>query len=205
MTTTVGILLFDDVEELDVAGPWQVFTMAQEFGADIKTVAIAENPGTIRCAHGLKIVADHGFADAPKLDLLLVPGGIGTRREVGNAVLVNWIRRTADKCQWVTSVCTGALLIAAAGLVRGRRYTTHWAFADNLAALGEGQVVKNTRYVADGNLVTAAGVSAGIDMSLWLIGQMFGDELARTAQKHMEYEPAPPYDVRGWVPKDAAG
>ncbi len=202
MTITVGILLFDDVEELDMAGPWEVFTMAEECGAAVRTVTIAQAAGTVRCAHGLRVVADHGFADAPKLDILLVPGGMGTRREVGNVELLNWIRHAAAGCQWVTSVCTGALLIAAAGVVRGRRYTTHWAFADNLAALGEGQVVKNVRYVADGNLVTAAGVSAGIDMSLWLVGQIFGDELAKTAQKYMEYEPAPPYDVTGWMPKE---
>lgn len=202
MTITVGILLFDDVEELDMAGPWEVFTMAEECGAAVKTVTVAEAAGTIRCAKGLRVVADHGFADAPKLDILLVPGGVGTRREVGNVELLSWIRRAADGCQWVTSVCTGALLFAAAGVVRGRRYTTHWAFADNLAALGEGEVVKDARYVADGNLVTAAGVSAGIDMSLWLVGRIFGDELARTAQKYMEYEPAPPYDVRGWMPKN---
>lgn len=200
MTTTIGILLFEGVEELDFAGPWEVFTMAAECGADARTVTVAETAGTIRCAKGLQVVADHGFADAPKLDVMLVPGGRGTRREIGNPHMLDWIRRTAAGCSWVTSVCTGALLLAGAGVVHGRRYTTHWAFADNLASLGEGDVVKNVRYVADGNLVTAAGVSAGIDMSLWLTGQLFGDELARMAQKYMEYEPAPPYDVTGWVP-----
>lgn len=203
MITTIGILLFEGVEELDFAGPWEVFTMAAECGAKVVTVTVAETAGTIRCAKGLQVVADHGFADAPKLDVLLVPGGMGTRREIGNPHTLDWIRRTAAGCSWVTSVCTGALLLAGAGVVQGRRYTTHWAFADNLASLGEGRVVKDVRYVADGNLVTAAGVSAGIDMSLWLIGRMFGDELARTTQKYMEYEPAPPYDVTGWVPKEA--
>ena len=201
MTITVGILLFDDVEELDLAGPWEVFTLAAEVGADLKTVTIAEAVRVIRCVHGLRVIADHGFADAPKLDVLLVPGGMGTRREVGNPVMLDWIRRTAAGCTWVTGVCTGSLLLAGAGVVRGRRYTTHWAFADQLDSLGEGKVIRNARYIADGNLVTAAGVSAGIDMSIWLVGQIFGDELARTAQKVMEYEPEPPYDVRGWVPK----
>lgn len=201
MTITIGILLFDDVEELDLAGPWEVFTLAAEVGADLKTVTIAEAVRVIRCAHGLRVIADHGFADAPKLDVLLVPGGMGTRREVGNPVMLDWIRRTAAGCTWVTSVCTGALLLAGAAVVHGRRYTTHWAFADQLDSLGEGKVIRDARYIADGNLVTAAGVSAGIDMSIWLVGQMFGDELAKTAQKVMEYEPAPPYDVRGWVPK----
>lgn len=102
-------------------------------------------------------------------------------------------------------MCTGTLLLAGAGVVHGRRYTTHWAFADNLAALGEGEVVKKVGYIADGNPVTAAGVSAGIDMSLWLLGQMLGDEFARTTQKYMEYEPAPPYDVTGWVPEGQTG
>jgi transcriptional regulator GlxA family with amidase domain len=177
--------------------------MAAECGAAVKAVTVADTARTVRCAKRLKVVADHGFADAPKLDVLLVPGGMGTRREVGNPKMLDWIRRTAAGCSWVTSVCTGALLLAGAGVVRGRRYTTHWAFADQLDSLGEGKVMRNARYIADGNLVTAAGVSAGIDMALWLTGQIFGDELARRTQKYMEYEPAPPYDVTGWVPRDA--
>src|SRR5262249_42094502 len=136
---------------------------------------------------------DHGFANAPPLDLLLVPGGQGTRREVANPELIEWLRKTGERCQWVTSVCTGALLLHEAGFARGRRVTTHWAFVETLRQRGDVTVLERTRYVRDGNLVTAAGVSAGIDMALWLIGQIHGVDAARKVQRGIEYDPAPPY------------
>jgi transcriptional regulator GlxA family with amidase domain len=200
MTITIGMLIFDRVEELDFVGPWEVFTMAQEAGADLSAVTIAPNGGTVRCAKGLRVIADHGFADAPALDVLLVPGGNGTRPLAANQQVLGWIRDTAGTCRWVTSVCTGALLLAASGVAAGRRVCTHWAFADKLAARGEVEVVRDRRFVQDGNIVSAAGVSAGIDMALWLTGRLFGDELGRAAQKYMEYDPAPPYDIAGWIP-----
>jgi transcriptional regulator GlxA family with amidase domain len=200
MTLTIGLLIFDRVEELDFVGPWEVFAMAQESGADLRVVTIAPNGGTVRCAKGLRVIADHGFTDAPRLDVLLVPGGEGTRPLATNDHVLNWIGATAAGCRWVTSVCTGALLLAASGVAAGRAVCTHWAFADKLARRGEVTVLTGKRFHQDGNMVSAAGVSAGIDMALWLTGQLFGDEFARATQKYMEYDPQPPYDIAGWIP-----
>ena len=194
MPVTTGILLFEDFEELDAVGPWEVFSMARMGGhEEDRVVTIAERAGPVRAAKGMRVVAEHGFADAPPLDVVLVPGGQGTRREAENPALLAWLRGAAERCQWVTSVCTGSLLLHAAGPARGRRVTTHWAFVAQLRERGDVEVLERVRYVRDGNLVTSAGVSAGIDMALWLVGQIHGPQHARLTQKLMEYEPAPPY------------
>jgi transcriptional regulator GlxA family with amidase domain len=189
----VGIVIFDQVEELDFVGPWEVFTMARKLTEALEVVTIAETDGIVRAAKGLRVLADCTFATAPPLDVILVPGGQGTRREVDNPRLVGFVRERARGAQFVTSVCTGALVLHGAGLVQGKRVTTHWAFADQLEARGDVTVVRGVRYVRDGNVVTSAGVSAGIDMALWLIGQLFDRETARRVQRAMEYDPAPPY------------
>jgi transcriptional regulator GlxA family with amidase domain len=193
MTLTTGILLFADAEELDVVGPWEVFTMAAKGKPGDKVVTIAPRAELVRCAKGMRILPDHGFADAPALDILVVPGGQGTRREVGNRDLLAWIAEASRPCRFVTSVCTGSLLLAEAGPARGKRVATHWAFADTLAERGTAKVVRGVRYVRDGNVVSSAGVSAGIDMSLWLVGQIYDPAYAREVQRNMEYDPAPPY------------
>jgi transcriptional regulator GlxA family with amidase domain len=193
MGITTGILLFDDAEELDFAGPWEVFTNAARKELGDRVVTIAPKPGPVRCAKGLRVLPDHGFEDAPGLDVLLVPGGQGTRREVDNPVVIDWLRKTAPRCRFVTSVCTGSLLLHGAGLVEGRRITTHWAFLETLRGRGGATVLEGVRYVRDGNLVTAAGVSAGIDMALWLVGQLYDVTHARNVQRVMQYDPAPPY------------
>ena len=193
MGFTTGILLFDDAEELDWAGPWEVFTMARREGDEVVTVAGSLAP--VRCAKGLRVLPDHTFADAPALDVLVVPGGAGRRREVDNPVLLDWIRTVAPGCTWVTSVCTGAFLLHAAGLAAGKRVTTHWRSIEELRGLPDVEVLEEIRHVQDGNLVTAAGVSAGIDMALWVVGQLYGVEHARGTQRAMEYDPAPPYAV----------
>jgi len=192
MAITTGMLIFDDAEELDFVGPWEVFTMAKHVVPDDRVVTIAATHEPIRAAKGMRIIPDHDFADAPKLDVVLVPGGIGTRREVGNPVLIEWLRKTGAECRWVTSVCTGSLLLHEAGFAEGRRITTHWGFVESLRERGA-NVLENVRYVRDGNLVTAAGVSAGIDMALWLVGQIHGVPVARQVQRAIEYDPAPPY------------
>ena len=192
--TTIGIALFDDAEELDFVGPWEVFTMATADLADSRVLTIAERAGPVRCAKGLRVLPDHDFASAPELDVVLVPGGQGTRREVDNPVLLDWLAKAAARCQWVTSVCTGSLLLHASGLASGRRITTHWAFVEALRGRApDATVLERVRYVRDGNVVTAAGVSAGIDMALWLVGQIWSVERARRTQRLMEYDPAPPY------------
>lgn len=190
---TTGILVFEDAEELDFVGPWEVFTSAKMLGKGGEVVTIAERAGPVRCAKGMRVVPDVTFADAPALDVVLVPGGQGTRSEVSNAVLIGWLKDAGASCRWVTSVCTGALLLHEAGFARGKRVTTHWAFVQTLRERGDVTVLDDVRYVRDGNLVTAAGVSAGIDMSLWLVGQIHGIEFARTVQRYIEYHPAPPY------------
>jgi len=225
MTTTTGILLFDDAEELDFAGPWEVLTaaaMLERFEAEkerrvgrgeselaaasgaleasrdpatwaSRVVTIAESARPQRCAKGMRVLPDHTFADAPALDVIVVPGGQGTRREVGNPALLEWLRKAGAQCRWVTSVCTGALLLHEAGFAKGRRVTTHWSFVEALRQRGDVTVLENVRYVRDGNLVTAAGVSAGIDMALWLVGQLHDPAYARRVQHYIEYHPAPPY------------
>ncbi len=193
MTLTIGLLLFDDVEELDFVGPWEVFTMAAQGQPDLRCLTLAEKPGTLRCAKGLRVVPDALIAAAPPLDVLLVPGGQGTRREVNNQPLLDWIATTSRACRFVTSVCTGSLLLVAAGPARGRRVTTHWGFVETLRARGEAEVLDDVRFVRDGNIVTSAGVSAGIDMALWLVGQLYDPPYARMVQRRMQYDPAPPY------------
>ncbi len=191
MTITTGIVLFDGAEELDWAGPWEVMTMARKEGDQVVTIAEHDRP--VVCAKGLRVLPDHTLDDSPPLDVVIVPGGQGTRREVANPVLLEWLAKIEPSCQWVTSVCTGAFLLHAAGPARGKRITTHWGSIDRLREQGEATVVENVRYVRDGQLVTAAGVSAGIDMALWLVGQLYDVDHARAVQRFMEYDPAPPY------------
>jgi transcriptional regulator GlxA family with amidase domain len=199
MSIIIGLLLFPDVEELDFVGPWEVFTMAAkvdpERGAGLKPVLISEQGGTVHCAKGMRVIADHSFADAPKLDLMLVPGGMGTRREVDNRKLLDWIAAAAKDCRWVTSVCTGSYLLAEAGPARGKQVTTHWGFVETFRKRGTANLQTGVRFIRDGNVVTSAGVSAGIDMALWLVGQLFDPAYARQVQRAMEYDPAPPYSA----------
>jgi transcriptional regulator GlxA family with amidase domain len=194
MNATIGILLFDDAEELDWAGPWEVFTMAVLGLPEARVLTVAERDAPVRCAKGLRVLPDYSFGREPALDVVVVPGGQGTRAEAENPVLLEWLRKTAEGCRWVASVCTGSLLLSAAGLTRGRRITTHWGFVPELRKRApEAEVLERVRYVRDGNLVSAAGVSAGIDMALWLVGQLWDVERARRTQRMMEYDPAPPY------------
>ncbi|MEU8969338.1 DJ-1/PfpI family protein [Streptomyces monashensis] len=192
--TAYGILIFDGAEELDFAGPWEVFTASSMLRDHADTVLlIAEHPGAVRCNKGMRVLPDHTLDQHPALDVLLVPGGNGTRREVSNPVLIDWIRTTAAGAAWTTSVCTGALLLHEAGPARGRRVATHHQFEDTLQARGDITVVRDARYVVDDNLVTSQGVSAGIDMALWLVGRLHGRDHARAVRRYIQYEPAPPY------------
>ena len=198
---TIGIVLFDSAEELDWVGPFEVFTMAREVAygkgraADVRVVLISQDGAVVRGAKGMRVEVDHSFADTPALDVLLIPGGIGTREEMKNDVMLDFLRKKSTECDWVTSVCTGSSVLERAGITRGKRITTHWAYVSTLreTAGDATTVLENVRYVRDGNLVTAAGVSAGIDMALWLTGELFGVPHARLTQRAMEYDPAPPY------------
>src|SRR5215470_8688139 len=192
--TTYGLLVFDEAEELDFVGPWEVFTASGMLrGAGESAVLVAERLDPVRCAKGLRVLPDHTLASHPPLDVLLVPGGMGTRREVHNTAITDWIRGVSATATWTTSVCTGALLLHEAGPARGRRVATHHGFEDTLEARGDVTVVRDARYVVDGNLVTSQGVSAGIDMALWLVGALHGRDHSRAVRRYIQYEPAPPY------------
>jgi len=194
MSFTIGIVLYPGAEELDWAGPWEVFSMATASLEDARVVTIAQTMEPVRSFNGLRVLPDCNFENAPPLDVIVVPGGIGSREEAENPELLGWLAKASESCGWVASVCTGSLLLHAAGIVRGRRITTHWGFIEPLRKRApDATVLEKVRYVRDGNLVTAAGVSAGIDMSLWLVGQIWDVERARATQRMMEYDPAPPY------------
>lgn len=194
-----GVLIFPDAEELDFVGPWEVFTssvMVRNNGKvpDGEVFTIAETLEPVRCAKGMRVVPDYTLDNAPDFDVLLVPGGMGTRKEVKNEKLMDWIRGRAEGLTWATSVCTGSLLLAEAGPAAGKRVTTHWGFIEGLREHGKAaEVLDDQRFVVDGNVVTAAGVSAGIDMALWLIGEIWDPDHARTTQHYIEYHPEPPY------------
>ena len=198
---TVGIVLFDGAEELDWVGPFEVFTMAREASGEngpasgLEVVLVSEAGGTVKGAKGLRNEVDHAFAEAPAFDVVLIPGGIGTRTEMKNPVMLDFVRKQAASAEWVTSVCTGSIVLDAAGLTEGKKITTHWGYLPTLRedAAGRAEVLEKVRYVRDGNLLTAAGVSAGIDSALWLVGELYGVPHARITQKMMEYDPAPPY------------
>ena len=196
----IGILVFPDVEELDFVGPWEVFnminTVARHRGeADpVRVRLVSADGGVVRCVKGMRVETDAAMAEAGALDVVLIPGGQGTRPLIEDAATIDWVRAVAPGCEWVTSVCTGAFVLAKAGLLRGRRAATYWGAYEEFGRLGlEGELVPDVRYVRDGNVVTSAGVSAGIDMALWLVGQWFSPQFARDVQRAMQYDPAPPY------------
>lgn len=190
---TIGIVLYPDAEELDWAGPYEVFTMAA-IEQDLKVVTIAQEAGPVRCAKGLRVLADHTFEDAPVLDVVLLPGGQGSRVEMDNPVMLDWLAKAAEPCRFVTSVCTGSILLCRAGLADGCEVTTHWGYISTLRELAPNVTVReNVRYIQDGRIVTSAGVSAGIDMSLWLVGELFSPAHSQRTRHLMEYDPAPPY------------
>ncbi len=190
---TVGILIFDDVEVLDFCGPFEVFSVAARIAADeppaFTVFTVAERAGLVAARGGLRVRPDYTLADHPPIDLRVVPGGWGTRREVGNAALIAWIARVAAGARLTTSVCTGAFLLAKAGLLEGRAATTHWQSLDRLAATyPDIEVRRETRGGDEGVVVTSAGTSAGIDMSLHMVERLLSRERAEATARHMEYD-----------------
>ncbi len=188
---TFGFLVFPQLEELDFVGPWEMVTMWKLVanGPD-QCVVVAENMQPVVCAKGLSINPQTSFADCPPLDVLLIPGGMGTRTQVANAELLKFVRQQAQHCQTVMSVCTGSFILQAAGLLAGKRATTHWGSLDRLRQLPGIQVVEE-RFVQDGAVWSSAGVSAGIDMTLAYIAQTAGEEAASKVQFAAEYYPSP--------------
>lgn len=196
----VGIFIFDDVEELDFVGPWEVFQMANEVARltgqtePLSNHLISRDGKDITAVKAMRVGAHMSMEDVKSLDVLLIPGGNGTRTVIKDNAIMNWVGQIAPTCEWVTSVCTGAFVLAKAGLLEGRRAATHWATFEEFERLGlKGELVPNVRYVRDGHIVTAAGVSAGIDMSLWLVGQWISPQFSRDVARAMQYDPVPPY------------
>jgi transcriptional regulator GlxA family with amidase domain len=184
----IAIVLYDRFTALDAVGPYEVLWRIP--GARVRWIgAEARAYATDR---GLKLVADETLADVPAPDVLVVPGGTGARDALADERLVDWIRTADATSTWTTSVCTGALLLGAAGLLRGRRATTHWAYLEALA--GYGAEPASERVVRQGKVITSAGVSAGIDMALTLAAHIAGEDVARAIQLRIEYDPEPPFD-----------
>ena len=191
---SVGILIFDGVEELDFVGPWEVFSMAKQIGAPLDVFTVGWPETAIRCAKGLYVVADHAFSKAPRTDIVLIPGGRGTRILAKDETFIAALKPYLAAATWQTSVCTGAALLGKAGFLDGRHATTNRSAFDFFRACAPTAILEqDLRYVRDGNVLTGAGVSAGIDMTLWLVGHLFGDDVARSTQTFMEYFPEPPY------------
>jgi transcriptional regulator GlxA family with amidase domain len=195
MGTTTGIVLFDGAEELDFAGPWEVLAAwAKQWpddGVEVFTVAATAEP--VDCAKGMRVVPDHTWETAPPIDVLVYPGGVGSRRELQDPEVLDRLRGLQERKTLMTSVCTGALVYAAAGLLRDRPATTWWGALDTLAELDPTIDVRpGDRFVDSGEVVTAAGVSAGIDMALHLVARLHSVERAREVRRYIQYDPEPP-------------
>jgi len=186
---TFGILIFPNVEELDFVGPWEMLTMWQQVAGGPKCLVVSEHAGPINCAKGFSVNPHVTFEDCPPLDYLLVPGGQGTRVEVTNAKLLEFVAARSKGCQAILSICTGSFVLHAAGLLTGKKATTHWGSLERLRALGNVTVVEE-RFVQDENLWSSAGISAGIDMTLAFIAAVAGEESASRVQLASEYYPS---------------
>ena len=185
-----GFLLFNDMEELDLVGPWELVSIWSEFLDGPKNcLMIAETDAPVKCFNGMIITPHATFQNAAQLDYLLIPGGMGTRTEVNNKALTNFVARQAATCKVVLSVCTGSFILHSAGLLKGKNATTHFSMLDKLRGLKDVDVVEK-RFVPDGKIWTSAGVSAGMDMALELIAQEAGEETAGQVQLYAEYYPA---------------
>lgn len=193
--TVIAIALFEDAEELDWAGPWEVLaSWARHWpddGVDVFTVAESAEP--VRCAKGLRVLPDRSWDEVDRLDVLVYPGGMGTRRQLGDERIRSRIRDLAGRVPLMTSVCTGSLVFADAGLLDGLPATTHWGSLDLLARLGSGIDVRpDERFVDAGAVITASGVSAGIDMAVHLVSRLHSAGRAKEVRRAIQYDPAPP-------------
>ncbi len=210
MDRTVGILIFPDVEILDFCGPFEVFSATRlsepdrrdsRSPFDVKLIAAAAADGpvadTVRAAGGLRVVPDIQLGvvsreAAPELDILIVPGGWGVRDQLENQALLSWLRERAARAEITASVCTGAMLLGKAGLLDGRRATTHWQSLEWMrASFPDTRVTGRARVVDEGRIITSAGISAGIDMALHIVARLHGREVARRTARYMEYDGAP--------------
>ena len=195
MTKRIGILMFNEMEELDAVGPWEVFGhWTKNFPEDeYELVNFSREGGVVTCAKGLRVVTEYSYATVPELEVLVYPGGFGTRAHLKDLAQLAWLREQRTKVPMLVSVCTGSLVFASAGLLKGRRATTHWASLDLLAQLDSTiEVCDEERIVDEGDLVTSAGVSAGIDMALHLVRRFVSSERAIQVRRGIQYDPRPP-------------
>lgn len=194
---TVGVLIFDDVEVLDFAGPYEVFSRTRlEGGVDsrrtdetapFKVFTVARSASPITATGGLRVIPDHDFADVPPIDLLIVPGGFGTRDLLEDQPMLDWIATTSNAAKFTASVCSGSLLLAKLGLLKNRNATTHWGALDLLASLDPSLTVQREARVVMDEIVTSAGVSAGIDMAFALVERLHGKEVADETARYIDY------------------
>jgi transcriptional regulator GlxA family with amidase domain len=185
----IALLLYDGLAPLDAVGPYEV--MRNVPGWEVRTVAKQQGP--VRSEDGsLGLLADHALSEVTAPDLVLVPGGAGNRPLIEDEELLGWLREVDRATKWTTSVCTGSLLLGAAGLLQGRRATSNWLALEALREFGADPV--GGRFVEDGKVITAAGVTAGIDMALYLVSREVGPEVAQAVQLGIEYDPDPPFD-----------
>jgi transcriptional regulator GlxA family with amidase domain len=186
---TVGILIFDEVEVLDFCGPFEVFSVAgKQAGGAFDAFTVAEKHGQLSTRGGLSVSPKYAFDDVPKIDLLLIPGGQGSRPLLERPALLDWVRQRAAEAELVLSVCTGALLLAKAGLLDGLSATTHHAALDELRRHGpQTTVLVDERVVDNGRVITSAGVAAGIDMSFHVVARLLGQDTAARTAKYIEY------------------
>ena len=187
----VGILVFNDVEVLDFAGPYEVFSLSRKENKKLFEVfTIGEKTELIRAVNGLQIIPDYSFEDCPLIDILVVPGGFGARKiEICNKAVIEWIGKQSEKTTIVASVCTGAFLLAEAGLLNNKRVTTHWKHTKELGTTYPLlHVEENVKYIDEGCIITSAGISAGINMSFYIISKLFGTIISQETAKNMEYD-----------------
>lgn len=190
MTRNLAIMIFDDVEVLDFCGPFEVFSVANYFSeAAFNVYLIAPEQRTILARNGLKVIPDYDLATAPTPDILLIPGGWGTRPLIHNPTVINYIQQQAERVERLLSVCTGAYLLAKADLLDGLQATTHHGSFEMLAELAPtAMLVRDVKYVDNGRIVLSGGISAGINMSLYVVGQLMGEEVAQKTAVYMEYD-----------------
>lgn len=187
----LAILLFDEVEVLDFAGPFEVFSVTNQLNDNtlLNIQTVAETTKTIKARNGLQVVPDCDLASCSAPDILLIPGGFGTRAILDNKQVLQWIQYVDQNCEKVLSVCSGAIILAQLGLLRGLQATTHHLVLDELKTMApDSQVLDDRRFVDNGRIITSAGVAAGIDMCLYVVDQMFGADKAETTAKYIEYD-----------------
>ncbi|AUD21078.1 TPA: DJ-1/PfpI family protein [Bacillus cereus] len=188
---SVGIFLFNEVEVLDFAGPFEVFSITKVHEEKPFTVyTVSQNGEMITARNGLKVQPDYSIEDLPPVDILIIPGGKGAREnEVKNDIIINWVRQQMKEVKLMTSVCTGALLLAKAGLLEGLKATTHWASIQTFKKdFPNVEVMENVKFVDEGHIITSAGISAGINMSFHIVKNLLGVEIAEETAKNMEYD-----------------